>query len=94
MNLLCDMTRRRTKGRFVVHFAVVKLSFIMEDARLGLLYFPSELDCNVVYKRCKMAIIILDERDLGSGIVLHYRSLRNINYKPKSVAQSNSRSLN
>ena len=77
----------------MAHFAVVKLSFIMEDESFGLLYFPCEINCNVFYKRGKMAIIS-DERDLGSGIVLHYRSLRNINYKPKSVAQSNSRSLN
>ena len=45
-----------------------------------------------------MANHLSDERDLGgdlgSGIVLHYRSLQNINNKSKSVAQSNSRSLN
>ena len=63
----------------MAHFAVVKLSFIMEDASFSLLYFPCEINCNVFYKRGKMAIIISDERDLGSGIVLHYRSLQNIN---------------
>ena len=72
----------------MAHFAVVKT---LEDASFGLLYFPYEINCNVFYKRGKMAIIISDERDLGSGIVLHYR---NINYKPKSVAQSNSRRFN
>ena len=64
----------------MAHFAVVKLSFIMEGASFGLLYFSCETNCNVFYKRGKMAIIISDERDLVSGIVLHYRSLRNINY--------------
>ena len=53
----------------MAHFAVVKLSFIMGDTGFGLLYFPCEINCNVFYKRGKMAIIISDERDLGSGIV-------------------------
>ena len=75
----------------MAHFAVVKT---LEDASFGLLYFPCEINCNVFCKRSKMAIIMSDERDLGSGIVLHYRSFQNINYKPKSVAQSNSRRLN
>ena len=41
-----------------------------------------------------MTIIIPDERDLESGIVLHYRSLLDIDYKPKPVLQSNLRVLN
>ena len=48
----------------MAHFAVVKT---LEDASFGLLYFPCEINCNVFYKRGKMAIIISDERDLGSG---------------------------
>ena len=35
-----------------------------------------------------------DERDLERGIVLHYRSLRNVNFTQKSVAQSDSCILN
>ena len=56
----------------MAHFAVVKLSFIMKYANFGLLYFPCEMNCSVLYKRGKMTIIISGERDLGSGIVLHY----------------------
>ena len=72
----------------MAHFAIIKLSYIMEDK------FWSTVIAMYLYIRSKMAIIISDEHDLGSGIVLHYRSLQNINFKPKSVAQSNSQSLN
>ena len=80
----------------MAHFAVVKLSYIMEDTSFGLLStFPVKLTAMYLYKRSKMAIIISDERDLGSGIVLYYRSLQKSTLSQnQSVAQSNSHNLN